>query len=491
MSIFLWKIMEQIKNGNIMRTSNIIFIWLILLMAGALVSCNSSFSVDIEDNECPKDTIFTSRMIFDGKVESSFDGDCTRASSYWKKGDRLYVYFTSKGNDDIDGYAEYDDESDEWELTYSSELTNTSSGSCKVIFIKDSVYNDSKELSHKSPVYAEYDGMYTKNDSVVKLKAKLRPVHGRIRFKGVPGLKVKIDNLKYHKSFFGKDGSFEYEDAAIDVSVNEDGFTEYLYCDFATDDRKMIIHSGTYYRYEKKCNESVLKKGESGCMELPMADKIGGWARVCELPEVRSNCIEDVKRTSARFTGELIEMCEEDSNYGFVWSTSENPTLEEGERVSDKAKIGKFEATISGLSTNTRYYVRAFVENSYGVRYGDLRWFKTGTSYSTPSIGIYEAFDITDNSASINCRISRFSQTGNHEFITGGCCFSTEENPTIENDVVFASIFKIESSGDTFFQSRFVNLKENTLYYVRAFVITETGHMYYSSGIQTFVTQKL
>ena len=54
---------------------------------------------------------------------------------------------------------------------------------------------------------------------------------------------------------------------------------------------------------------------------------------------------------------------------GVCWSTSENPTIND-EYCSEGEGTGRFMSVISGLDTNTTYYVRAYAINSAVTFYG-------------------------------------------------------------------------------------------------------------------------
>jgi uncharacterized protein (TIGR02145 family) len=61
---------------------------------------------------------------------------------------------------------------------------------------------------------------------------------------------------------------------------------------------------------------------------------------------------------------------------GVCWSTSPNPTITNN-KTTDGAGTGIFTSSISGLSPDTKYYIRAYSTNSFGTYYGDELIFKT------------------------------------------------------------------------------------------------------------------
>jgi uncharacterized protein (TIGR02145 family) len=82
---------------------------------------------------------------------------------------------------------------------------------------------------------------------------------------------------------------------------------------------------------------------------------------------------------------------------GLCWSTSQNPTTALITKTSDGAGTGTFTSNISGLTANTKYYLRAYAVNSAGTAYGDEKFFTTepiktvtdidGNVYNTVTIG--------------------------------------------------------------------------------------------------------
>jgi hypothetical protein len=61
---------------------------------------------------------------------------------------------------------------------------------------------------------------------------------------------------------------------------------------------------------------------------------------------------------------------------GICWSLSANPTISDS-KTTDGTGTGNFSSKITGLTTNTLYYVRAYAINSIGTAYGDQKSFTT------------------------------------------------------------------------------------------------------------------
>ncbi len=78
---------------------------------------------------------------------------------------------------------------------------------------------------------------------------------------------------------------------------------------------------------------------------------------------------------------------------GVCWSTSANPTADIATRTQDGAGSGAFTSTLTGLSSRTTYYVRAYAVNSAGTAYGQQ------VSLETPA-----SFSLSETSLTITCQ---------------------------------------------------------------------------------------
>lgn len=67
---------------------------------------------------------------------------------------------------------------------------------------------------------------------------------------------------------------------------------------------------------------------------------------------------------------------------GIVWSTTQNPTVALLTKTTDGSGLGMFTSSITSLSSNTQYYVRAYATNSVGTSYGTQIIFSTFSGYA-------------------------------------------------------------------------------------------------------------
>jgi uncharacterized protein (TIGR02145 family) len=80
---------------------------------------------------------------------------------------------------------------------------------------------------------------------------------------------------------------------------------------------------------------------------------------------------------------------------GICWSTSPNPTTSNS-HTHDSSGTGSYNSSITGLTVNTTYYVRAYATNSAGTAYGDNESF-VSTLISNAGYGkLYNQYAVND-----------------------------------------------------------------------------------------------
>lgn len=93
--------------------------------------------------------------------------------------------------------------------------------------------------------------------------------------------------------------------------------------------------------------------------------------------------VTDVTSSTAQVSASVTGS--EFSSRGFCYSTSENPTIED-----QLAEVrGSWTATLTGLTQNTTYYVRAFAETDGGPVYSDQVSFTTTTETLEEQLAAY------------------------------------------------------------------------------------------------------
>ena len=89
---------------------------------------------------------------------------------------------------------------------------------------------------------------------------------------------------------------------------------------------------------------------------------------------------------------------------GIIWSTSTGPTISLSTRTKDGGGTGAFTSSMTGLSTNTKYYVRAYATNSAGTSYGDETTFTTLNNL--PILVTNDVTSITATTAVLNGNVT-------------------------------------------------------------------------------------
>lgn len=161
---------------------------------------------------------------------------------------------------------------------------------------------------------------------------------------------------------------------------------------------------------------------------------------------------------------------------GVCWSTSINPTTA-GSKTTDGSGSGNFSSNISGLNTNTTYYVRAYAVNVAGTAYGNQINFTTLPAV-TPTLTTTAISNIGSFTAISGGNITADGYT---PVTARGVCWSTSLNPTT------ASSKTTDGSGTGIFFSNITGLTSNTTYYVRAYAVNAIGTAY--GNQMSFTTQ--
>lgn len=195
------------------------------------------------------------------------------------------------------------------------------------------------------------------------------------------------------------------------------------------------------------------------------------------LAVLTTNNVTNVTATTATCGGEITD----DGGFnitarGVCWSTSQDPTIADA-HTSDGTGTGSFTSSLTSLSYNTTYYVRAYATNSKGTSYGDEKVFTT--SKLAPTVTTAEATSVTTNSAVTGGNVT---SDGGASVTARGVCWSTSQNPTISGN------HTTDGNGTGEFTSSLTGLEENTTYYVRAYATNSEGTSYGSQ--KSFTTSQ-
>ena len=189
-------------------------------------------------------------------------------------------------------------------------------------------------------------------------------------------------------------------------------------------------------------------------------------------PEVTTGSVTNISDTTSTVYGDINSVgSSEISKHGHCWSTSSNPTINNNKtNLGNANAAGSYNSSVTGLSPNTTYYIRAYATNSFGTSYGTNISFTTITG-SMPSVTTGATSNITISSSDISGNIT---DLGNASVTEHGHCWSTSSNPTINNNKT--TLGNANATGS--YNSSVTGLSPNTTYYIRAYATNSYGTSY-------------
>jgi uncharacterized protein (TIGR02145 family) len=152
---------------------------------------------------------------------------------------------------------------------------------------------------------------------------------------------------------------------------------------------------------------------------------------------------------------------------GICWAISTSPTLANS-KTTDGTGTGAFTSNLTGLTSGSTYYVRAYATNSAGTAYGNELSF-TATSVQLPTLTTAGITSITPTSAVSGGNISA---DGGGSVTARGICWATATSPTIANSKT------TDGTGTGAFTSNLTGLTPGSMYYVRAYATNSAGTAY-------------
>ena len=141
------------------------------------------------------------------------------------------------------------------------------------------------------------------------------------------------------------------------------------------------------------------------------------------VPEVTTSAATQISSYSALVGGRVIRdgsACV--TEYGIVYSLSENPTIEDNKLVSNEG-MGLYYITLNELEDNSTYYVRAYAINASGVGYGEQISFTTGCYNYEDTTGIIDGHAYVDLGLSVmwaTCNVGAISPTEYGDYYSWG-----------------------------------------------------------------------
>ena len=222
-----------------------------------------------------------------------------------------------------------------------------------------------------------------------------------------------------------------------------------------------------YYCYEY---DNGYEKEKSGRKSMQTVSK----------PVVATKDVTSITTKTATLNGSVTnsDAANKITEKGFCWGKEKEPTIE-GNHISKGSGTGTYSHSLTNLTNNTTYYVRAYAKTNFGIVYGEEKSFTTVEIF-LPTLTTNSITDITTNSATCGGYVS---SDGNATVTARGICWSTSQNPTIEDNKTN------NGSGTGSFTSYMSGLKDGITYYVRAYATNEKGTSYGEE--KSFMTAKI
>lgn len=181
--------------------------------------------------------------------------------------------------------------------------------------------------------------------------------------------------------------------------------------------------------------------------------------------------VEDITPETATFFGKIINAGTPSyTARGFVYSTSPNPTEATSIEILTAPVTDDevYSSRVTGLTLNTKYYVRAFARSELGTFYSTNQ-VSFVAEVIDPKVTIQPVsnLNVSERSAVFNGTVSN---AGTPSYTEKGFVYGTSESPTVfENKVTVAG------NGTGIYNAKVSDLLLDRKYYVRAYAINGDG----------------
>jgi uncharacterized protein (TIGR02145 family) len=192
------------------------------------------------------------------------------------------------------------------------------------------------------------------------------------------------------------------------------------------------------------------------------------------VPSVSTGALTLVTQTSASIAGSVTNINGSTvTATGICWSITTGPTT--ANSLTSNGTALNWTGNLTGLSSNTLYYARAYATNGVGTTYGTQISFTTGATI--PTLLLTTVTNITQTTATSG---GNTLTDGGSAITTKGVCWNTTGTPTIADSKT------TDGTSTSNFTSTLSGLSAGTLYYVRAYATNSIGTGY--STQSTFTT---
>ena len=185
------------------------------------------------------------------------------------------------------------------------------------------------------------------------------------------------------------DDSTHYRVCRMDLDGTD---LEQVYWDEDNDPQAVAVDPGTgYVYYSAPATAKIFRVNLDGTITTLMtgvyANDLALPLQTAATPTVTTQAATDIAQTTATGNGNITSLGSPNpTQYGVVWGTSADPTVALSTKTEQGAAsaTGAFTSSITGLTAETTYHIRAYATNTSGTSYGDDVTFTTTATASTP-----------------------------------------------------------------------------------------------------------
>ena len=249
----------------------------IILMA----SCSSN---EEEQQLLDSHTCHTAVLHIDGNIQH-FDAQTRATTSEWEDGSKLYIQFQT-ANKKVNGIATYKEDAEEWEVNYYGSIIRGETTHCEVYYFERPTDDNMNmvNLNQCTAVYVDTIASYLYQNGIVTLKTTLKPITGRIRFRGKAGYTFTFSGLKWYSGYDITADTLSSQNGSLALTVEDDGYTPYVYATFANKTERLLHVSADEepYVFVKNFDETILALGKGGFIDVPTMESRNGWSMITE-----------------------------------------------------------------------------------------------------------------------------------------------------------------------------------------------------------------
>lgn len=365
---------------------------IILLSLVSFLSCSTD--VDIMDYE--SEELHTCYATFNIKESSFFDDVSSRtADGSWFNAitDNLSLRFHNQDGSVSIGYAIYNKEKEFWEVTYKGSITSKEKQKVELFLVRGAStyrWDDYISFYETTCYYSDSEGEYVHNSNgEISIQATLKPLTGRIRFKGVPGDIFTLSGLSTSNYYDIKTGQLSVNDSPITLSIGSNGYSSYIYGNFTNIISPTMSITTDDCTFTANCPTSMLNVGKSGWMKLPSRQEHTGWVIGNQNNSIDGHEYVDLGLPSGTLWATCNVGASSPKDYGDFFAWGETSSKLEYSWSNYKYCRGTYQ-TLTKYCSSSQYGYKGFVDNKMELEItDDAAYMNWSINWRIPSIDQY------------------------------------------------------------------------------------------------------